>query len=105
MLGTLKLKPEIISVVCYRNDTETMFKMFLCIGEGFVNQKVTRTYVFWVNRAPLLLRVFSTVSEMLEAVRLYRKQHASSTCTELRLQCLVQFIRAEATPESQMCWP
>lgn len=52
---------------------------------------------------PLLLRVLKTKlkeavisgEEKREAVRLYSKQHynsSNSTCTEFRLQCLVQFL-------------
>lgn len=104
------LKPQIILIVCYNTLHKIMSKIFsLCITACFAKQKVTKKNVFWINMVPLLLRVlkalFSTLSKMLVAVRLYSKQHDSCTCTEFRLQCLVQFRGAEATPESQMCWP
>ena len=73
---------------------------------------------FWLDVVPLLSGVLKTKlkeaviggEETLEPVRLDSKQHHNSsngTCTESRLQCLVQFfnIGAEATPESQTCWP
>lgn len=75
---------------------------------------MTKKCAFWINMVLLLMRVLKTKykeaaisgEEILETVRLYSKQHYSTsngTCTEFRLQLLV--IGAEATPESQTCWP
>lgn len=89
--------------------TQNNFLDFLARCCMFCKTESDKEVCVWDKQGPTVIasaeNLLSTLPTMLEAPKLYSKQRDSSTCAELRLQCSHEFIGAEATPESQMCWP